>query len=568
MHFTVLLLDVLLTELHHSFKVTGALGFCSWQHPSMGTNLRESVPADPLKIPRFMPIDEATPAERAVESAALIREAGTSARRLGVPLTMHDFPREPVKDVREDAMHSSVPLFGLGAPRWRQVEGLPPHDIPGTASYDGVWAKPRGNKGVQGWDGCARKLRTPLCRLGEEGVDPYGIGAPSSSSIRDAGARILDALDVPTRRASLDNPPSTPPITTGSHSPHAEAARPPSSAPARTGLSRTSTMATIGSSTTSRPRPPPLRRCHAMAHIGGPTPENADCTVATLRSAFSDTRSAVHGAATAAATTNNNDMINTPAGGDFDIHIRSTSASTTSLSRTFSTTATIGSPPPSGVSRTAKTATTAKITKAKSKSASKVKAKAKTEATGPVGQKKQGTKRRSATTAAITTTSTSASDSALTSPSPLPSTFTSIPDSSTSSAPELEQPKSRPTKRGRRTAELDSASAEDQQQGKETEEQPGEGEEPPRKRRKRAAAPSPSPTICRGVGVDVTVKVEEAGGGDDQERPTSRGRIGVRRSTRVTRASAAVAATQPVPAPAQRGQAIKGKKAKKAKARS
>ena len=101
-------------------------------------------------MPRFMPTDQATPAERAVESAAIIREAGMSARRLGVPLTTHDFPREPAKNVDEDITHSSVPLFGLSAPRWRQMEGLLPHVIPGTALYDGVRPKPRENKGLQG----------------------------------------------------------------------------------------------------------------------------------------------------------------------------------------------------------------------------------------------------------------------------------------------------------------------------------------------------------------------------------------------------------------------------------
>lgn len=78
--------------------------------------------------------------------------------------------------------------------------------------------------------------------------------------------------------------------------------------------------------------------------------------------------------------------------------------------------------------------------------------------------------------------------------------------------------------------------------------------------------PSPSPTVCRGV--DVAVKVGEAGGGG--EHLASQGRSGVRRSTRVTRALAALAATQPVPvpAPAQRRQPTKGKEAKKAKVRS
>lgn len=126
MHFTVLLLDASPTKPHDSFKVAGALGFCPWQHPSMGTNLREPVPADPLKMPRFMPTDQATPAERAVESAALVREAGMSARRLGVPLTTHDFPREPAKNVDEDITHSSVPLFGLSARAALAPDGGPP----------------------------------------------------------------------------------------------------------------------------------------------------------------------------------------------------------------------------------------------------------------------------------------------------------------------------------------------------------------------------------------------------------------------------------------------------------
>ena len=291
MHFTALLLDASPTKPHDSFKVAGALGFCPWQHPSMGTNLREPVPADPLKMPRFMPTDQATPAERAVESAALIREAGMSAHRLGVPLTTHDFPREPAKNVDEDIAHSSVPLFGLSAPRWRQMEGLLPHVIPGTASYDGVRAKPRENKGLQGQDGYARKLKTPLCKLVEEGIDPYGLVAPSSSLIRDAGTRPLDSLDTRTRRSTLGDPPSTPTTTTGSHSLPYEAARPLSSALTRTGLSRTSTMANIESTTTSMPRPPPLCRCGAMAHIGGSTLGNADYTEATLQSAFSDARS-------------------------------------------------------------------------------------------------------------------------------------------------------------------------------------------------------------------------------------------------------------------------------------
>ena len=200
----------------------------------MGTNLHEPVPADPLKMPRFMPTDQATPAERAVESAALIREARMSARRLGVPLTTHEFPREPVKNVSGDVMHSSVPLFGLCAPRWRQMEGLLPHVLPDTASFDGLRTKPRENRGSQGRDGCARKLKTPHYKLVEEGVDPYGFGALSSSSMRDARTRSLDALDMRTRLSTLGDPLSTPTTTTASHSPPSDAARPLSSALAHT----------------------------------------------------------------------------------------------------------------------------------------------------------------------------------------------------------------------------------------------------------------------------------------------------------------------------------------------
>ena len=168
----------------------------------MGTNLREPVPADPLKIPQFVPIDHATPAERAAQSATLVQEAGTSARQIGVPLTMHDFPRRPDEEQNqgEDTMHTSVPLFGLGAPRWRAAEGLPPHDMPGTASYDGVVAKPRGLKGLQGWDAeraRRKQKRKPLWNMIEEGVDPYGIGRANGAAPSNAAGRtgLVDALD-------------------------------------------------------------------------------------------------------------------------------------------------------------------------------------------------------------------------------------------------------------------------------------------------------------------------------------------------------------------------------------
>ncbi|KAI0306056.1 hypothetical protein B0F90DRAFT_1814863 [Multifurca ochricompacta] len=133
-----------------NFKVAGALAFDPWQHPTIGTNLREPVPADPRLIPQFPPLESATPAQRAAESATLVAQAGISARRLGVPLTLHDFPCSPAthgETENEDPMHSSVPLFGLRAPRWRVKEGLPLDEEPGLATYDGVPALPSGKKG-------------------------------------------------------------------------------------------------------------------------------------------------------------------------------------------------------------------------------------------------------------------------------------------------------------------------------------------------------------------------------------------------------------------------------------
>jgi hypothetical protein len=179
-----------LTEPHHSFKVSGVLGFDPWQHPTMGTNLREPVPADPELIPKFTPVNQATPAERASQSAALIKEAGVSARQIGVPLTFQDFPDHPSMNSgskKEDPMHASIPLFGLRAPRWRAKQGLDDHAIPGTAAYDGVVAPPVGKTGLRLYGNRARELKVPMWKLMEQGADPLGIGAASSSSSPGAG---------------------------------------------------------------------------------------------------------------------------------------------------------------------------------------------------------------------------------------------------------------------------------------------------------------------------------------------------------------------------------------------
>ncbi|KAH9000123.1 hypothetical protein EDB92DRAFT_1812545 [Lactarius akahatsu] len=176
-----------------NFKVAGALGFDPWQHPTMGTNLREPVPADPRLIPRFTP-ENATPTQRASESAELIAQAGVSARRLGVPLTLQDFPRDPAihsGGENEDPMHSAVPLFGIRAPRWRAKEGLPPDVAPGLATYNGVAAPPAGKKGKKLYAKRAQKLN-PKWKTFEAATAP--IGPSSSSSTLD---RLLDLLDGP-----------------------------------------------------------------------------------------------------------------------------------------------------------------------------------------------------------------------------------------------------------------------------------------------------------------------------------------------------------------------------------
>ncbi|KAH9066500.1 hypothetical protein EDB87DRAFT_1573471 [Lactarius vividus] len=163
-----------------NFKVAGALGFDPWQHPTMGTNLREPVPADPRLIPRFTP-ENATPTQRAEESAELIAQAGTSRAT----------PAIHSGGENEDPMHSSVPLFGIRAPRWRTKEGLPPDIAPGLATYNGVAAPPTGKKGKRLYAKRAQKLN-PKWKTFEAATAPT---APSSSS--STLDRLFELLDGP-----------------------------------------------------------------------------------------------------------------------------------------------------------------------------------------------------------------------------------------------------------------------------------------------------------------------------------------------------------------------------------
>jgi len=164
----------------------------------MGTNLREPVPADPRLIPQFV-LESTTPAQRATESAELIAQAGVSARRLGVSLTLHDFPRDPAihgGGENEDPMHSAVPLFGIHAPRWRAKEGLPLDIRPGLATYNGVPAPPTGRKGRRLYAKKAQKLN-PKSTTFEAATAPVASSSSSSSSISSALDRFFDLLNAP-----------------------------------------------------------------------------------------------------------------------------------------------------------------------------------------------------------------------------------------------------------------------------------------------------------------------------------------------------------------------------------
>jgi hypothetical protein len=87
--------------------------------------------------------------ERAAKSTALIAEAGMSARRLSVPLTMQDFPRDPAihgGGEHDDPMHASTRHIGLATSCWREKKGLPPLDVPGCLETAGVPMPPLGKR--------------------------------------------------------------------------------------------------------------------------------------------------------------------------------------------------------------------------------------------------------------------------------------------------------------------------------------------------------------------------------------------------------------------------------------
>jgi hypothetical protein len=83
-------------------------------------------------------------------------------------------------------MHAAIPLFGFKSPRWRAMQGLEDHRIPGTAAYDGVVARPVEKTGRQLYDKRARQSKRPMWELIEQGADPLVIGAASSSPSPDA----------------------------------------------------------------------------------------------------------------------------------------------------------------------------------------------------------------------------------------------------------------------------------------------------------------------------------------------------------------------------------------------
>jgi hypothetical protein len=444
----------LLTDPPYSFKVSGVLGFDPWQHPTTGTNLREPVPADPRLIPQFTPIDKATPAERAAVSVALVKEAGMSARQIGVPLTLQDFPDHPsISGVgkKEDPMHASNPLFGLNAPRWRAMQGLEDHRIPGTAAWDGVVARPTEKNAQQLYQRHAKQLKRPMWKLIAQGADPLGRGAASSSSSPGAGTRHSDVPDVPVGTSPFNATPVARPAASSSTS---------STPPMRRALYRTYALTDIESTPNKASGTSSLRRTSTMT---------------TIRSTISTTSEA---------------------------------SSRSSLSK-VSTTATIGSEPDPSSLLTTTTITT------------KSKAKAKKKAIG----KQRDTRTKTAARPPPSPTS----------PSP-PST-----------APE--QPKRGATLKRGRGAELDDTTDADgdinilQLSAEINQEKEEEGAEPARKRRKSSMRSNTSSTTTRPDGDG-----QEAGQG---QQP--------RRSTRVTRASAAAA----VPKPAARGRATKGKKANK-----
>ncbi|KAN0121043.1 hypothetical protein V8E52_003631 [Russula decolorans] len=345
-----------------NFKVSGVLGFDPCQHSTMGTNLREPVPADPDMVPKYKPLGQATPAERAAQSATLIKEAGLSACQIGVPLTFQDFPDHPSmnKGKKEDPMHASVPLFGLKAPRWRAKLGLDNPKIPGTASYNGVVVPPAGKIGLKLHSKSVREMKVPMWKLLEQGADPLGRGAASSSSSPGAGTSNSPAVQ------------GGPPGATPSNNTRTPVAGRPNAVPAPS------------SSTAPSARPKPLYRTYAIADM--------ESSIAASASAYASNRvpkpSALGRTSTMASIGSTTSTT-------------SETSTRSSLSR-VSTTATAGSEPrPSPPPRTAKAPTAKTKTKAKAKQSTSK-------------QRSKRTKTAAAAAAPTSSTSTSASISSST----------------------------------------------------------------------------------------------------------------------------------------------------------
>lgn len=448
-----------------NFKVSGVLGFDPWQHPTMGTNLREPVPADPELIPKFAPVNKATPAERAAQSTALIKEAGMSARRIGVPLTFQDFPDHPSMNSagkkKEDPMHASIPLFGLRNPRWRAKLGLDAPEVPGTAAYNGVVAPPVGKTGLKLYSSHAKELKVPMWKLVEQGVDGLGIGATSSSSSPGAGtsssSNVQGGRSAGTSTSALSKAGAS--FTQIRDTLPSEAQRADPS-DARTAAARRPSPPS-SSSTTPAARPKPLYRTYAIADM--------EDSIMASTSAHNKVPkpTGLH------RTSTMNSIGSTTS-------ITSETSTHSSFSR-VSTTATIGSE--RGPSSTAKARTTKTKTKTKAKQSQRSNTRTKTSTTAP--------------------TSTS---------------------SSTTSSTIAEQPKQQHTsisKRRRRTAELEDTADDmitDNFQDREE-------VEPARKRRKPSVAAvsdtSSESTARRSTRV---TRASAAAATNAQPRPAPRGR--------------------------------------------
>ena len=125
----------------------------------------------------------------------LVKEAGTSARQIGVPLTLDDFPDNPAMTKGrkpEGPLNSSIPAFGLNAPRWRTMQGLEGHTTP-----DGAAVPPVDNAGLL----CLNREREliPMYLMAEQDAGPGASAAapPPSLSYGQSGHKLTPHSSVP-----------------------------------------------------------------------------------------------------------------------------------------------------------------------------------------------------------------------------------------------------------------------------------------------------------------------------------------------------------------------------------